>query len=126
MSTARARITIATLALAAVAAAGRQAGVPYALDLEDFHSAEREDSGAGRLANALAERVERAVLPGAAFLTAASGSITSAYTAKYGVRPVTINNTWALPTKPPNVAPSPGEGLRLYWFSQTIGPGRGL
>src|SRR5262252_6686393 len=32
-----------TGALAVVAAAGRRSGVPYALDLEDFHSAEQED-----------------------------------------------------------------------------------
>ena len=34
-------------ALAAVAAAGRRTGVPYALDLEDFHSAERDDDALG-------------------------------------------------------------------------------
>src|SRR5262249_51750919 len=33
---------------------------------------------------------------------------------------------FSLPAKPPNVVPSTGPGLRLYWFSQTIGPGRGL
>jgi hypothetical protein len=114
-----------TGALAAVAAAGREARVPYALDLEDFHSAERDDDEAARV-NVLAERVERQVLPGAAFLTAASETITSAYIAKYGVRPITINNTWTLPSKLPDLNASPGEGLRLYWFSQTIGPGRGL
>lgn len=113
-------------ALAAAAAAGQQARVPYALDLEDFHSGEQEDVGPARLTNGLAERVERRVLHAAIFLTAASEAIASAYTAKYGVRPVTINNTLTLPVERPDLTPSPGTGLRLYWFGQTIGPGRGL
>jgi len=36
-----------TGALAVVAFAGRKAGVPYALDLEDFHSAEQDRSSEG-------------------------------------------------------------------------------
>jgi len=115
-----------TGALAAVAEAGRRSGTPYALDLEDFHSAERDDGPAGRRANALAERIERAVLPGAAFLTAASPAIAAAYADKYGVHPIPIHNVFPLPARAPDLAPSPGDGLRLYWFSQTIGPGRGL
>jgi hypothetical protein len=112
--------------LAAVTRAARQCGVPYALDLEDFHSAEQEDSMPARLSHALVERVERAVLPGAAFLTAAGCAVAAAYTDKYGVRPIPINNTFSLPQKVPDLAPSRGAGLRLYWFSQTIGPRRGL
>jgi len=115
-----------TGALAAVAAAGRAAGLPYALDLEDFHTAEQGDDPAARLAHALAERVEGVVLRGAAFLTAASRPIADAYTGKYGVRALVVHNTFPLPGHCPELAPSPGHGLRLYWFSQTIGPGRGL
>lgn len=115
-----------TGALAAVALAGRRAGVPYALDLEDFHSAEQGDDPASRLAHGLAERIEGDVLPGAAFLTAGSVAIASAYAGKYGMRPTPINNTFPLPRATPDLAASVGEGLRLYWFSQTIGPGRGL
>ena len=100
---------------------------PYALDLEDFHTAEQPDDESGRLANALAGRIESTVLPGAAFLTAASRSIAEAYGESYALAPpLTINNTFPLPAEPPSVAPTPGPGLRLYWFSQTVGPGRGL
>jgi hypothetical protein len=113
-------------ALVAVAAAGRRAGVPYALDLEDFHTAEAEDGPDARRSHARAERIERAVLPGAAFLTAGSGPIAAAYRAKYGVAPIAIHNTFALPFEAPDPAPRAGHALRLYWFSQTIGPGRGL
>jgi glycosyltransferase involved in cell wall biosynthesis len=112
--------------LAAVAEAGRRSGRPYALDLEDFHSAEQDDGPSARLAHALAERLERVILHGAAFLTAGSPGIASAYTEKYGVRPIVVHNTFPLPARAPSLTPNPGEGLKLYWFSQTIGPRRGL
>src|SRR5262249_22597308 len=116
-----------TRAIAAVVAAARRLAVPYALDLEDFHTAEQDaDTPASRLDRALIERLEHDVLPGAAFLTTASAAIAAAYTEQYGVRPVPIHNVFPLPSEPPEFTPSPGEGLRLYWFSQTIGPGRGL
>lgn len=112
-------------ALAATATAARRAGVPYALDLEDFHGGERAETPEGKHANALAGRVERAVLPGAAFLTAGSVAIATAYREVYGLSPVPVHNVFPLPAAPA-LEPSPGPGLRLYWFSQTIGPGRGL
>jgi glycosyltransferase involved in cell wall biosynthesis len=115
-----------TGALAAVAEAGRRAGAPFALDLEDFHSAEQEPGPAAVLSHALAERIEKAVLPDAQFLTASSPAIAAAYADKYGVHPVTVHNTFPLPDRAPALEPSPGASLRLYWFSQTIGPGRGL
>ncbi len=115
-----------TGALAAIAEAGRRAGTPYALDLEDFHSAEQDDSPSAQLAHSLAERIERAILPDASFLTAAGAPIAAAYAAKYGVHPVAVNNTFPLPATPPDLSPSSGAELRLYWFSQTIGPRRGL
>ena len=113
-------------ALAAAAEAGRQACVPYALDLEDFHSEEQDDSPSARVAHALAWRIERAVLPRAAFLTAGSAAIASAYRDAYGVSPFTVNNVFPLPSRPPAFSGHSRAGLRLYWFSQTIGPRRGL
>lgn len=112
--------------LAAAAAAGRRAGVPYALDLEDFFSGENPGTPAGAWANALAARIERGVLPGAAFLTAGSGAIAAEYRRRYDLDPVPVHNTFPLPDRPPDVTVSPGPGLRLYWFSQTVGLGRGL
>jgi glycosyltransferase involved in cell wall biosynthesis len=100
--------------------------VPYALDLEDFHSAEQDDIPASRLVHGLATRIERLVLSRAVFLTAGSPAIAEAYADVYAVNPIPIHNTFPLPSTIPDFAPSPGDGLRLYWFSQTIGPGRGL
>ncbi len=115
-----------TGALAAVALAGRRARAPYALDLEDYHSAEQDDGPGSQVTHGLAEGVERVVLRDAAFLTASSAPIARAYAAKYAVSPVPIHNTFPLPAAAPDLSPGTAEGLRLYWFSQTIGPRRGL
>ncbi len=115
-----------TGAVAAVAVAGRRAGVPYALDLEDLHSAEQDDAPGTRLAHRLAARIERAILPGAAFLTTSSAAVARAYADTHGVAAAVVHNTFPLPETEPDLRPVPGEGLRLYWFGQTIGPRRGL
>ena len=112
--------------LAAAAEAARRHAAPYALDLEDFHSQEQDAGARGRLGNALAARLESELLPGATFLTAASQAIADAYRARYRVEPVAIHNTFPLPARAPDLRPTAGDGLLLYWFSQTIGPGRGL
>ena len=114
-----------TGALAAVAEAGRRTHTPYALDLEDFHSGETSGPDA-TLVDALAARVEHAVLPQAAFLTTSSGPIAEAYRDKYGVEPRIVHNTFPLPVDPPDFTRVDPQTLRVYWFSQTIGPGRGL
>ena len=109
-----------TGALAAVAEAALRLGVPYGLDLEDFHTGERS-AQAGQF-SAIAERVERLVLPGAAFLTTSSPMIADAYADKYGLRPRTIHNTFSLDLSDP-VESLDGVPLRFYWFSQTLGAG---
>jgi len=106
-------------------AAGRSAGVSFAADLEDFHSGEQEDRGAGRQRNRLARALERQLFPAAAFLTTASEEIADAYAAAYHRRPTVIHNTFPLPAEPPDIDDHQGR-LKMYWFSQTIGPERGL
>ena len=115
-----------TGAIAATAMAGRRMGIPYALDLEDFYSAEQDGSPELDLSHALAERIETDILPGAAFLTTGSEAMAEAYFEKYGVRPIPIHNTFPLPDRAPDFSQPPNETLRMYWFSQTIGAGRGL
>jgi len=114
-----------TGALAATAEAARRSRVPFGLDFEDFHSAEQADAD-WHWMDIVAARIEAELLPTAAFTTAAGAAIAAAYAAKYDVSPVTINNTFALPTTTPKFEGAGGERLRLYWFSQTIGPTRGL
>jgi hypothetical protein len=116
----------AGLALGAAVEASCRMGVHYAIDLEDFHSGEAEDAGRAALSNEIVEALERRVLHRAAFLLAGSEAISRAYEAKYSVTPIVVNNTFPLPRVAPPLDPTPGPGLRLYWFSQTIGPGRGI
>jgi len=112
-----------TGALAAVGEAAGRLGIPYGLDLEDFHTGERS-AQVGQF-GVIAERVERHVLPGAAFLTTSSPMIADAYADKYGRRPRVIHNTFSLDLPEPAESLE-GMPLKFYWFSQTLGPGRGL
>jgi hypothetical protein len=114
-----------TGALAATAEAGRRTGTPYGLDLEDFHAEEQEGPDAA-LMNALGARILERTLPGARFLTTSSSPMACAYEQRFGRRPVTVNNTFPLPPEPPVISRGPGAPLKAYWFSQTIGAGRGL
>lgn len=112
-----------TGALAAAAESAGRLGIPYGIDFEDLHSSEHGGPGS-EFSNGLAARVEQRVISRAAFTTAGSPMIADAYTERYGVRPVAIHNTFS-------IAPVDGtrqiDGpLRLYWFSQTLGPHRGL
>jgi hypothetical protein len=100
--------------------------VPYALDLEDFHSTESRDTPEGRVTNALARRIEGRVLGGAVFLTAGSAAMAKAYKLTYGTEVIPRHNVFPLPKAAPDLTPSGGNGLRIYWFGQTIGAGRGL
>jgi len=112
-----------TGALAAVAESAARLRVPYGIDFEDLHSAEStSDSDA---TNVLAARIERQVIGGAAFATAGSPMIADAYERAYTVRPIPVHNTFSITASP--AAGERGERpLRLYWFSQTLGGGRGL
>jgi hypothetical protein len=108
-------------ALAATAVAAQRAGVPFALDLEDFHSTQESPAGLA----GLTENIERQILPAAAMLTSGSRGIADAYRKAYGVNTIPIHNVFPLPVNEPTERKWDGC-LRLYWFGQTIGPGRGI
>jgi glycosyltransferase involved in cell wall biosynthesis len=109
-----------------VAEAARRQASRYALDAEDFHPGEHDTSPAGRRMRSLVMGIERAFLPGACFITAGSSAIADAYRALYGIVPIAVHNTFPLPAVEPSFERASGAALRLYWFSQTIGPTRGL
>jgi hypothetical protein len=115
--------------LYAAAKAARTHRAAYAFDAEDFHSEETEFVIRHPALATSIRTVEAALLPGARFVTAASPLIGRAYAEKYGIEePTTLLNTFPLseaPGAPPPNAPA-AEHPRLYWFSQTLGPGRGL
>lgn len=117
-------------ALPAAAAAARRHGALLGFDAEDFHSGE----GTGAPGDAFRMRmigiVERAILPACTHVTAAAPLIGKAYAARYGIaEPATVLNVFPLSMAPPQPKASraeEGAPLRAYWFSQTIGPDRGL
>lgn len=113
-------------ALPVAIAAGRAFGVPAGFDAEDFHSGQLsnlEDASGRRFT----EFVERRFLPRCAYVTAGSPGIASAYADLCGVRPMCILNVFPLRDRPPTFRDlRPSSLTRLHWFSQTIGPMRGL
>lgn len=138
-------------ALGAAWAAARRHGARFAFDAEDFHSgmfspvpappagAPLEESVRQLLAIAAGqpkgreqrcvEFLEQTYLPRCDYLTAASDGIGLAYALKYGLpRPTTILNVFPLGNTESDVtvARQPSPPFKLYWYSQVIGPGRGL
>jgi glycosyltransferase involved in cell wall biosynthesis len=112
-----------TGALAAVAESAERMRVPYGIDFEDLYSAEHAPDS--DVTNVFAARIERQVIAGAAFATAGSPMIADGYERAYGLRPIPVHNTFSI--APPQSADEPTDRpMRLYWFSQTLGVGRGL
>jgi glycosyltransferase involved in cell wall biosynthesis len=111
--------------VAVAAELARRTGRPYALDLEDFHSAEQDASSAAELSHQIVAEIEGRVLAGAKFVTCGSEAMAEAYAEKYGVRPIPINNVFSLPAAAPDFKVTPGR-LRVVWLGQTVGPGRGI
>jgi len=116
-------------ALSAAAKAAEKYGAKLGFDAEDFHSADSgiEDKRMSRKRDRLIERVEEKYLPRCSYVTAASDPIAQAYATKYKIpKPVTILNVFPLAMKAHDPRCPETNDLSLYWFSQTIGPGRGL
>jgi hypothetical protein len=111
--------------IAVAAEAARRTGRPYAVDLEDFHSAEQHPSDSADLSHRIIEEIERRVLGGAKFLTCGSEAMAMAYAEKYGVKPTPISNVYPLPPSAPDFAATRGP-LRVLWMGQTVGPDRGI
>ncbi len=113
-----------TGALSAIAEASAQSGTPCGIDFEDLHCAQGEAGAAGARHDALARLVMAEVAPRAAFLTGGSAAIAEAVSAEFHLPVLPIHNVFPLAWGRP---PEPTSGpLKLYWFSQTISPGRGL
>lgn len=114
--------------LAAAASAARRHRAMLGFDAEDFHSGEGGEGPAEAFRMRMAEQVEGATVPSCTHVTAASPLIGQAYSAKYGVSPVTVLNVFPLEMAPPAPAATsgPSNQLKAYWFSQTIGLDRGL
>ena len=115
--------------LPAAARAARIRHAAYAFDAEDFHLGDLPDAPEHAFEKATIRTIEHRYLPGTAYVTAASPMIADAYADTYDIRrPKVVLNVFPRSNGPPS--PTPGgtatPGPSLYWFSQTIGAGRGL
>lgn len=116
--------------LGAAAEAARRRRVGYGFDVEDWHEEESEPATQHPGERIAVARLLRAWLPGARVLTCAAPRIAARLAECHGVSAVPILNVFPLalapaaPLKP--VPATDDEPAQLYWFSQTIGPGRGL
>ena len=114
-------------ALPAAAAAARRHGAQLGFDAEDFHSGQLGPDD--RPMRDITRRVEREYVPRCTHLTAASPGIAAEYARLCAVpTPTTVLNVFprAMAPEAPTQTGERDEGPSLYWFSQTIGPGRGL
>jgi hypothetical protein len=116
-------------ALPAAALAARAHGGRYAFDAEDFHLGDFPEEPSYDFHRQLLRMIEGRYLPGCVFTTAASAGIADAYADAYGIPlPVLLRNVFPLAHAPEGPTPrgTAMPGPSLYWFSQTIGPDRGL
>jgi glycosyltransferase involved in cell wall biosynthesis len=113
-------------ALPAVVAGARQNGGRALFDLEDAYTDMGVDGSHQSSWDRLLRRIEDAYIPACDALTAASDGIGRMYRERFHVSPITILNTFPLEWGVDGETTRVGQSLRLFWFSQTIGPDRGL
>ncbi|NUQ21435.1 MAG: glycosyltransferase family 4 protein [Gemmatimonadaceae bacterium] len=114
-------------ALPPAARAARALGARVVFDAEDLHVGELPDDAAHAGARARVAEVERYYLPRCDRVVASSDGIADALRQAYGlVRPRVVLNAFALPPLRSDGAARSGEPARLYWFSQVVGPDRGI
>ncbi len=117
-------------ALPVAARAAASIGARYGFDSEDFHVGELPDAPPYRARRSLIAAVEARYLPRSAYITASTDGIADALVLGYGVsRPVVVLNTFPPRAEVPplvDAGMAQGSATTLYWFSQVVGPGRGI
>ncbi|MDP9077367.1 MAG: hypothetical protein M3O71_08100 [Bacteroidota bacterium] len=112
-------------ALPAVVKAAKHAKAKCGFDAEDFHRQEVNDD-TNSFHYKLCKLIEDKYLPQADYITGSSPLIARQYELLYNRLVPVLSNVF------PKVIPSPvvnnnkDKPLKLFWFSQTIGPSRGL
>lgn len=113
--------------------AARRQGAKLGFDAEDFHRGQFADRSAQSIEQRLTEHLEARHMPHCDYLTAASDGIGAAYAETLDVpAPTSILNVFPWSARDADVprnaldAERPDGARSLYWFSQTIGPDRGL
>jgi glycosyltransferase involved in cell wall biosynthesis len=100
-------------------------GRRVATDFEDWHSRDLLPNAQTTRPVKLIWRVERGLMQRSSYTSTTSHAMAGALHAAHGgVRPVVLTNSFPLQPDPAHV-PHAGPPA-FFWFSQTIGPGRGL
>ncbi|HVF70739.1 MAG TPA: hypothetical protein VM940_03935 [Chthoniobacterales bacterium] len=107
--------------------AAQKNGAKLGFDAEDFHTEELTPAQRNSGDQVARDIIQQRLLPRCVHLSASSPLIADAYRKKYGVEADTILNVFPISDAPASpLAPSECEPRSMYWFSQTIGEGRGL
>lgn len=102
-------------------------GCRVAADVEDWHSEDLLPEDRKHRPIDLLRSVERTLLHRCSHVTTTSDSLARALHARYGGRrPEVITNSFPLQPDPLTPETSRISPARFFWFSQTLGPGRGL
>ncbi|MCS4119422.1 glycosyltransferase involved in cell wall biosynthesis [Salinibacter ruber] len=122
---------LAALPVADRAAQAHNAALGF--DAEDFHRGELPDTPENALERRITSDLEERYIPRCDYVTAASEGIGNAYADTLNVEPpTTILNVFPWSEREQDVPKTaldsevPNGKRSLYWFSQTIGPDRGL
>jgi glycosyltransferase involved in cell wall biosynthesis len=100
-------------------------GRRVAADIEDWHSEDLLPVDRERGPLDLMRRIERTLLRACVYTTTTSEALAAGLFARYqGRRPKVVTNSF--PLQPLDPFHPPGHPPAFFWFSQTIGPGRGL
>ena len=110
-------------ALPAALAAATAHGARVGFDAEDFHSGQLTAESPEL---ELTQLAEARWIPSCDYVTAASPLIAEHYASLRSHRPAVILNVFPMADRPAAPLPVAQGPFRLYWFSQTIGPHRGL
>lgn len=115
-------------ALPAVVSAAKFNNSKCGFDAEDFHSGMSSTTTFISDEDRFTEYIEKKYLGECDYISSASKKISEAYSEKYDIdEPVTILNLFPLSLRPAKLRDlNFNDPLRLYWFSQTVGEGRGL
>jgi glycosyltransferase involved in cell wall biosynthesis len=108
-------------ALAVAAEAAATTSVLFSFDAEDYHRAEALNT---EMLEAVVS-LEEYYLPDAAYISAASPLIAEEYASLYNKRVTTILNVFPKKMTSLSKRKDPDK-LKLFWFSQKIGTGRGI
>ena len=113
--------------------AARRHDAKLGFDAEDFHRGELPETPENALDRAITADLEARYIPRCDYVTAASDGIAEAYAETLSIeRPTTILNVFPWSERQHDVPEAdlqeevPAGTRSVYWFSQTIGPDRGL